>query len=128
MNENSKKDGATRELCELHNDVEALGMESLFNEEGIDVVIFKRQDTAGPGVFDRDAPWGVARVAASDFDRATALWEQWREAGPPEIGDDWKVEQPVATDTDRHPPGATGWILFLLGAALGGVVMYLYLI
>ena len=61
-------------------------MTSLFEEEGIDVIIFKRQDTAGPGVFDRDAPWGVARVAESDFDRAKSLWEDWLEAGPPEIG------------------------------------------
>jgi hypothetical protein len=124
---NDSVQATTRELCILRNDVEALGMASLFEEEGIDVIIFKRQDTAGPGVFDRDAPWGVARVAESDFDRAKSLWEDWLEAGPPEIGDDWKTAAGERETPTKMPPGAAGWMLFLLGVAVGCVAMYFYL-
>ncbi len=120
MSEKQKEGNSSKELCTLRNEAEALGMESLFEEEGIDFVILKQQDTAGPGVFDRDGPWGVARVTDADFDRAETLWKEWHEAVPPDIGNDWQQESiPV------RGSGARGWFYVILG--LIGVVILVYL-
>ena len=121
MNEKNSEGGAPKKLCILHNEAQALGMESLFEEAGIDFVILKRQDTAGPGVFDRDSPWGVARVAKADFDRAEGLWKEWLAAEPPDIGDDWQ-----RASVSVRGSGAKGWLYVVLGLIASVILVYLF--
>jgi hypothetical protein len=115
----------TVQLVVAGDEIEARGMASLLSSEGMDCVVVPYQDTAYPGVADRERPWGVLRVAVSDLARAHALLETWKNAEPENLDEAWKRSPPSLTDGEAKKPVWPGTPAIIAGLLIGAVFVYL---
>ncbi len=115
----------TVQLTVAGNEIEARGIASLLASEDVDCVVVPFQDTAYPGVADRERPWGVLRVAAADLARAKELLETWENAEPENLDEAWQRSLSSPTDSETKKPGWPGTPVLIAGLLIGAVLVYL---
>jgi hypothetical protein len=67
------------------NEAEALALQRLLADHGIQARIQSYHDTAYDGIFQNQKGWGVLLVAEGDLPRARELVAEWRAAAPREL-------------------------------------------
>ena len=114
----------TVELCVAGDEIEARSIASLLSSEDVDCVVVPYQDTAYPGVADRERPWGVIRVGETDLTRAKELLETWKEAEPEDLEEAWQRAPASHTDDGAKKPGWQGTPVLIAGLIVLAVLIY----
>lgn len=115
----------TVQLVVAGNEIEARTIASLLSSEGMDCVVTPYQDTAYPGVADRERPWGVIRVAATELERAEELLETWKNAEPENLDEAWQRSRQSSADGEVKKAGWPGTPLIIAALLIAAVLGYL---
>jgi hypothetical protein len=115
----------TVQLVVAGNEIEARGIASHLSSEDMDCVVAPYQDTAYPGIVDRERPWGVVRVAATDLEQAKELLETWKDAEPENLDEAWKRSLQFPTDGEVKKAGWQGTPLVIAALLIVAVLVYL---
>ena len=115
----------TVKLIVTQDEIEARGIASFLEEEGIDCVVVPYRDTAYPGVSDRERPWGTVRVGASELEQANVLLEAWRTAVPENLEEAWQRSLASPADGEAKKPGWPGTPVIFAGCLVVLVAIYL---
>jgi hypothetical protein len=67
------------------NEAEALALQGVLAEQGIEARIRSYHDSAFDGIFQNQKGWGVLLVAAKDLARAREIVAEWRAAAPRDL-------------------------------------------
>lgn len=116
--------GDVRTLYQPDDEIEALAIQSLLEEQGISCSVRRGADTAYPGIADRPGAWGEILVAEEDLERAQVLVAEYLEAeaeavepelGPyRETGEAKPAGDDRSTALERRMKRGLPWLLVLL--------------
>jgi hypothetical protein len=81
-----------KNLIKPANEAEAIAMQSILSQHGIQAKIVSFHDTAYDGLFQHQYGWGVIKVKESDYSQAQQIIQEWQGAAPAEVR--WKGENP----------------------------------
>ena len=71
-----------KNLIKPENEAEAIALQAILKQHGIQAKIFSFHDTAYDGLFQHQYGWGVIRVPESDYARAGEIIKGWKGAVP----------------------------------------------
>jgi len=115
----------TKELFVPKNESEARSIESFLASEGVECAVVPFQDTAYPGITDRNRPWGSIRVPAQDLDRAKALLEAYQASEPENVEEVFDKALPPPEPAPKRRELSTSFYSALFGGFLvGAIIMY----
>ena len=71
-----------KDVYQPENDTEADVLRKVLEEHGINAKVVSFHDTAYDGLFQAQKGWGVIRVKAEDYERATEIIAEWHASAP----------------------------------------------
>ena len=71
-----------KNLIKPENEAEAIVLQAILKQHGIQAKIVSFHDTAYDGLFQHQYGWGVIRVPESDYARAEQIVREWQGAAP----------------------------------------------
>ena len=71
-----------KNLIKPENEAEAIALQAILKQHGIQAKIVSFHDTAYDGLFQHQYGWGVIRVPESDYARAGEIIKEWKGAVP----------------------------------------------
>lgn len=81
-----------KNLVKPENEAEAIAMQAILAQHGIQAEIVSFHDTAYDGLFQHQYGWGVIKVRESDYLEALRIIKEWKEAAPEDI--QWEEDTP----------------------------------
>lgn len=97
--------------------MDAVGIASLLEQDGIDHLLERNRDTAYPGVADRNRPWATIWVQQADAKKAKSLIETWKSQPAPSESDiPW--QQGTPSDGEAQPDGQVLWKFLFIASVL----------
>ena len=121
MRANAQQPGLA--IYEPENEADALGVEAMLRDEGIECVVLRYGDSAYPGIVDRGRPFGVVKVAESHAARARLLVDGWRGAVPEDLEQAFERAGAPGDLSEGQPAGRKLAVGLLLLLVLGFLVL-----
>ena len=81
-----------KNLLKPDNEAEAIALQAILKQHGIQAKIVSFHDTAYDGLFQHQYGWGVIKVPESDYPRARQIIQEWKGAAPEKVR--WEGDTP----------------------------------
>lgn len=81
-----------KNLIKPDNEAEAIALQAILEQHGIQAEIVSFHDTAYDGLFQHQYGWGVIKVQESEYLQAQQIIQEWKEAAPEKI--QWEEDAP----------------------------------
>lgn len=120
------QDEHTERVYESQDETQALALQAVLTDAGIDCALLNHRDRAYPGIVDRVAGGTEILVASEDADRARALIDEFLAAEP--ISPEEQAQLASQAPAESAAPGGSGaWFMpaLLIFAALIGIAWWM---